>query len=706
MTRIKAKIRINLTLLIVCAAILLPTFAAAQNMPPQQDRKLLAFETVFHEIVLPAETAAIIREAGFAQVTTMLHDDQPVQALNDAFLMALRHPALWSVPAFHLLVAECYFRIGLDVPVFQYKYAKPIYDMLARRYPRWENQPLVLFRLATLNDRQGFVYDAEAEYGLLIDWYPGDPLADHARLGLIMSQLRAGELRDSEKMAEEVLKTAKDAQIIYHASLGLAIAQYRMQRYKDALAVFERSINWPEDLEFLEDYELFTLGEVLLVHKKYERAMTAFEIYLKRFPNGDDAPTSSLYIAENAQRNQQYKDALERYLDLVNKNPDTFAGVKAKFHLAELRLLAFPDKADEETEKLLRDVRDQNDFRELNQIAALLLGRYYLTIGRPLAAIEDLMDVFDNPEDVVYASNALNMMLSAFSMIMAAKRDDPMYIAKVFIRYRQYLDVPAMPQAMYKDLGELLNQNLLADTLLSIARENPLAEAYPTQAMMFRAKAYALRGDDKKAIAQCRALLEATEKKKQETLDPLRHEAHLLWARLDSDRGFLRRALRQLALAGAEAVDPFEKATLAQEMGLILLKDNAPEAATESLSNAANLYGPPNENDGLNSKRAEVFFHLGDALYRAKRYQEARNNFDLYLKLAPSDDRLVYMAKIRRSQAILAAGEKLTESEQTGETAQPKWFWPRGEWSYNDFLVWRQKNKTRFGDTPDWETLP
>ncbi len=684
----------------------MPTYTAAQNEPQKQDRKLLAFETVFHEIVLPADTAAIIREAGFTQVITMLHDDQPVQALNDAFLMALRHPALWSVPAFHLLVAECYFRIGMDVPVFQYRYAKPIYDLLARRYPRWENQPLVFFRLATINDRQGFVNDAEAEYGLLIEWYPGDPLADHSRLGLIMSQLRAGEFRDSEKMAEEVLKTAKDAQILYHASLGLAIAQFRMQRYKDALDVFERSVNWPEDLEFIEDYELFTLGEVLLVHKEYDRAVMAFDIYLKRFPNGDDAPASSLYIAEDEQRNQHFKNALARYLALANKHPETFAGVKAKFHLAELRLLAFPDKADKETEKLLREVRDQNDYRELNQIAALLLGRYYMTIGRPLAAIEDLMDVFDNPEEVSYASNALNMMISAFSMVMAAKRDDPMYIAKVFIRYRQYLDVPAVPLAMYSELGELLNQNLMADTLLSIARENPLAETYPKQAMMFRAKAYALQGDVKKAIAECRALLDATEKEKQETRDPLRYEAHLLWAQLDSDRGFLRRALRQLALASAEAVDSFEKATLAREMGLILLNDKAPEAATESLSNAAMLYGPPDENDGLNPKRAEVYFHLGDALYRAKRYQEARANFDLYLKLAPEDDRMTFMAKIRRSQAILAAGEKLTESEPAGAPAQPKWFWPRSEWSYNDYLVWQQKNKTRFGDTPDWETLP
>lgn len=703
MIRVRTPISGGLMLLILVGALLVPSFVFAQNMSPKTDRKLLAFETISREIILPADTEAIIREAGFARVIAMLHDDQPVQALNDAFLMALRYPAFRSVPAFHLLIAECYFRIGLDVPLFQYKFAKPIYDLLARRYPRWENQPLVFFRLATINDRQGFVYDAEAMYGLLIDWYREDPFVNHARLGLIMSQLRAGELRDSETMAKEVLQTAKDAQIIYHASLGLAIAQFRMERSKDAMNVFDKTINWPEDLEFLEDYELFTFGETLRAQQRYERSTQVITLYLKRFPNGNDAARSSLYLAEDAQLNRQYKEARQRYLDLVRNNPDTYAGVKAKYHLAELRLLAFPDRADKETEKLLREVRDQNDFRELNQTAAMLLGRYYLAVGRPLSAIEDLIEVFDNPEDVKCAAK---LIMQSFATILAAKRDDPMYIGEVFNRYRQYLDVPAMLPALYEELGELLYQNLQADSLLAIAQNNPLAETYPRRALLFRAKAYSLRGDYKRAVAELQTLLPtAGRKKRKSRLEFLRHEAYLLWARLDRERGFYQRALRQLALASSEAADPIEKAKLALETGLILLDDKAPEAAAERLSNAAMLYGEPDENDGLNLQRAEVFFRLGDALYQSKRYRKARSMFDRFLQLAP-DNRLVYMAKIRRSQAILAAGEKLAALADAGEPGQPpKWFWPRSEWSYNNYLVWRQQNQKRFGETPDWETL-
>ena len=82
-----------------------------------------------------------------------------------------------------------------------FRLAKPIYESLIKIYPRWENQPLVLFRLGTIYDLQNYTDEAEAVYGLLVDLYPEDHFADNARLGLLMTSLRADKMPDVEKQA-------------------------------------------------------------------------------------------------------------------------------------------------------------------------------------------------------------------------------------------------------------------------------------------------------------------------------------------------------------------------------------------------------------------------------------------------------------------------------------------------------------------------
>lgn len=670
------------------------------------DRELFGFETMPREILLPKETEKLIREAGFDGVITLLHDDLPVQALNDAYLMALRRPALWREPAFQLLVAECYFYLGVQEPAIQYEYAKPIYESLMKLYPKWENQPLALFRLGVIYDRKGFSVEAQAVFGLLIDWYEDDQFADNARLGLMMSRLRDGDYRQAETIGLQILEESQDAQIRYHGSIGLAIARHWQNRSDEALRDIRQTVKWPEDVVLLEDFELFAFAEIALVNRKNKEARQALMEYLKRYPHGQDRAQAILYLAEEAQRLDQLKEAVLGYRYLAKNYEHTFAGLKSKLHLAKLHLQAYPNQKNDAVEQDLRQVRDQNDYRGLNQQAGLVLADYYLNVGRPFQAIDDVVGVFDDPAELEYAAQALAYIQRAFGEIIATYRDNPMMVATAFTQYRNYLDVPATPRHTYAELGEMLYQNLQPDTLLAIAGENPLGKKFKYLATLFRAKAHMLRGEYAEAKSETAHLLEMLKNSELENAGRLRFQARVVSAYAERETGNLREALRQISLAQTDAPDQRAKGRLEMEAGLILLADYSPGAAAGRLSNAVMALGELTEAEPIRGWQLMVAFSLGEALYQAKRYKESIKAFTSFSEMAPDDERR-HLAGLRIVQASRVAGLTLPELEEHDEeTVRPKWFWPRTEWEVSDYLTWWDRTSAKFTETPDWENLP
>jgi len=703
--RLKIAMGIGLAL----AALLVTVVAGvgrAQISPPQQVRDLLAFEVTPRDIVLPPKTGDLMREAGFERILNLLHAGQPLQALNDAYLLGTQVPAIWDEPEYHLLIAECYFHLGIDEPELQFVFAKPIYRSLMKRYPRWKNQPLVMFRLATINERQGFTIEAMANYGLLIDWYSDDLFAEQARLGLVMSSLRAGELRDMEKQALEILEISRDAQIRYHAGLGLAIARHRLGRTNEAMTEIDKTINWPEDLAFLEDFELFSVGEIMMLSGRHARAVKALLTYLERFPSGENRPMTIYYLADESRRGGQYENALIGYKYLIRSHGDSLAGLRSRLAMADLRLAAMPGTQDPITEQLLRKVREQNDYEELKQRAALVLGQYFADIRQPLMAIRELTEVFDNPYDIAFATRALNLMLECFTYYIETKQDQPLLVAEVFGKYRSYIDVPAAPVRLYDELGKILYQNLQADTLASISGGNPMAQTYPKRAALFSARAHELRGETDKAIADLERLIKMIAQDNGEEKHPLRYQGRMLWAQLEKRRGKLRNALRQIGMARNDAEGRLQEGLLEMEAGVILLRDNGAGAAAGRLQNAVQLFGEPTDKEPLRQYQLEALFNLGEALYQARRYAESGDAFARLLAMQPEDYRSrmaqVRMAQIRRERGETAVAEP---DKMTAENAPTKWFWPRGEWSWLSYLNWLDHNESRFSDEPDWERL-
>jgi tetratricopeptide (TPR) repeat protein len=476
--------------------------------PPSPYRTLLPFETTPHAISLSRGEAQTLTPSGFGHVVSLLQNDKPVEALDRALLMAIHQPSLWRQRTFQLLIAECYFILGGDDPTLQFAYAKPLYERLLRFYPRWENQPLILFRLATIEERQGLTIEARAAYGVLVDWYPDDPLAESARLGLVMSGLRVDDLHDAEGQAQNVLDTAKDAQIRYHAAVCLGIIYHRLGRPADALSDFEKVVHWPADQDLLEDFELFGLGETFLDNQRFSEATQAFLTYLKRFPAGADRPMAIYDVATEAHRLGQEDEAVLGYRYLIDHYPLLYAGVKSELQLALLMMQVQPGQANPTTELLLRNVRDQNDFRDLNQKGGLELALYEINVGRPIEAMGELTDIIDRPLDPVDKPAAAQRMLQAFQNVLAANLANPMLLAKVFREFRPYVDSAGLPVESYVDLGEALYQNLQADTLLAISHNNPLAQAYPRQAMFLTAEGRRLRGEYDQAKVELARLLD------------------------------------------------------------------------------------------------------------------------------------------------------------------------------------------------------
>ena len=677
-------------------------------------RELLPYETVYYEIQLPADQAEVLRDIGFDRFTQQMENGEVVRALDEAWLTALRIPALRAEPAFNLLIAEMYFRLGVNRPAIQFELAKPMYEKLMRRHPRWVNQPLVAFRLATIYDRQGFASDALAHYGLLIEWYPGDPIADAARLGMVMSSLRDGRLGDTEQQAVAILETSHDAQIRYHATLGLAVAHQRQRQYQVATDDFNGVVNWPEDLTLLEDFEMFAFADALRETGDYVRARRALLTFIERFPLADDRPLAIYDLAEIAREQHRFEEAVTGYQYLIENAPDRRPGTEAKMILARLRLAAFDQAKDEIAEQLLLQVREQNYYFDLNQKATLDLARYYLRTGKPLATISLAGEVFDNPLDITLATQAISLVADAFNRIVASYPDNPLLVTKVFNRYRKYLSAPSLPAPTYEKLGRILYENLQPDTLTELATNSPLGARFPRRSAFFAALAERLRGNPAGAAAHLRRLLamktetpakakKAKGKAATHQRDPLNFEARLLLSRMEFESGRIREALVQVKRARESAGDNLQTGRAELATGIYLMAGKAPASAVAHFHRASELLGEVTDAQPLAYWQQRAAFGWADALFQAGDRSAAKPAFQAVLERKPPAP-AAGMARLRLAQIARAAGEEIPLSQVEKVEENPE-FWVESDITMEKHYRWLQENEKRFNDMPLWERL-
>lgn len=673
----------------------------AETEPGMSVRPLQPFEVVSHQIQLPENMAPILKELGFDQLVNLMNDGRNVQALNDALLLKLRQPKLWDVPEFRLLVAEIYFRLGIDHPEIQFDVAKPIYEqlMISQPYetPNWYNQPLVAFRLAVINDRQENTAEAIGLFGMLIDWYPQSSLAEKARLGLVMASLREGQLRDSEEQAKAILETTQDALVRYHASLGLATTRYRLGRYQEAAADFDRVTTWPDDLRYLEEFELFAFAETMAEVGRTQQAATAYLDYLDRFPRGADFPLATLKVSELARQDNPVF-SVTGYKYLIIHHGESWAGMKARVNLADIRMDAITTR-DELTEKLLLEAYNQLNFPDVQQTAALELGRYYMNTDQPALSAMLGAEVFDNPLSLNLAQRSLELVNQAFGRLLTANVDNPLMVAGLYQKYAGYMPAQSFPQETFLGLADAFYEGLQADSLVKLVENAGLIRRFPQQSALLAAQAEWLRGNADAAIGHLSRLMDLPTE--PETPNALRLAGRLLWAKIARETGKPREALQQLALARTDAATAIDSGRLELLAGEILLDDDAPRAALERLDNAVRLLGTPVAEQPVRELQEQARSDLGEAFYRADRFEEAEKILTELRDLKPNPlfDSLasIRLAQIaaRRNQAVPAP-----EAATGGE------FWPDSAARLIRYLAWRQENQSRFPDEPDWESLP
>jgi TolA-binding protein len=706
--------RITSTMLLAALAVLTATAAGAAALSVEPPRPLLSFETTFVEIQIPPDEADLLRDLGFDRLISLIENGDLIQALADTEMVALRTPALAREPAFQLLVAEIYFRLGVPSPELQFTVAKPIYQRLMRRIPRWINQPLVAYRLATIFDRQGYIGDAIAHYGLLVDWYPDDTLADRARLGLVMSSLRAGDYSETETHVNRILDDSRDAQVRYHAVLCLAVSRERQAQFDAAQNEFLSVLNWPEDLTMMEAFELYSLANTFKETGEIPKAREAFLAFLRRFRGSDREPAAVFALAEIARQTANYPEAITGYRYLVEKVPKTRAGVRSMLALAALRLAATGGESDATAEQLLLHAREQFNFFGLQQEAALRLAAYYLHAGRPRVTIVLAGEVFDNPLNVDLAGRAIKLISEAFNGIVSSYRTNPNLVATIFAKYRTYLSAPSVPAGAYDQLAHVLYQNLQPDTLLQLATESPLTERYPDRSLFFAAKAESLRGNDATALEylerffQMIPVAKGVKKMAESPAGPptwMRYDARMLAGELNEKRGRSRDALREVTLALTDASDTMEKGRAELAAGLILLGDRAAAAAADHLAKAIELLGEKAEGEPLATWQGQAGFAYGEALYRAGKAEPAARVFAGVVKSDTAPDR-VSMARIRLDQIARAAGNATVAEPESDPAVDLTGFWPATAARLETHLQWVHENESRFGRVPDWEKLP
>jgi len=675
--------------------------SGAEAAPDSTIRRLQPFEIVSHQIQLPDNVAPVLKELGFDQLVNLMNDGRNVQALNDALYLKLRQPALWQVPEFRLLLAEIYFRLGIDHPEIQFDVAKPLYEELMiacpHETPNWYNQPLVAFRLAVINDRQENTPEAVALYGLLIDWYPQSSLADKARLGLVMASLSEGQLRDSEEQAEAILASTQDAFVRYHAALGLATTRFQLGRYKEAAADFDSVITWPDDLKYLEGYELYAFAGTMAQIGRTRPAVAAFLDYLDRYPRASEAPLAVLQVSELARR-ENPDFAVTGYKYLIINHGESWAGMKARLELAGIRMENYTGR-EELTEKLLLEVYNQLNYHDLQQTASLDLAQYYYTIDRPALTAMLGAEVFDNPLNLSLAQRSLDLINRAFSRLLILHADNPMIMANLYRMYADYMPEQAFPKETYLRLAEAFYEGLQADSLAKLAGNAGLNRRFPMRSALLAAQAEWLRGDAEAAIKHLMRLMDLTSE--TEEADSLRLAGRLLWAEIARETGKPREALQQLALARTDAGTAVDHGRLEMLAGEILLDDDAPRAALERLANAVRLLGETSGEQPLRTWQERARTDLGEALYRAGRSDEAEKVFTELRGIKP--ERLHdSLAAIRLAQ-IAARRDKPVPAPEEGATGH---FWPDSAARLIRFLAWQRDNRSRFSAEPDWQRLP
>jgi TolA-binding protein len=194
--------------------------------------------------------------------------------------------------------------------------AKESFDQVIRRYPNSRYHDNAILQYAQVDLERGNYPDAIKSYSLLIDRKPNSILLPFALLNRAISNVNLGNYA----AAESDYKTILD-KFISHRSAGSAILGLQEVSSQTGNRDFERYLtryrNANPDKQALESIE-FESAKTLYFNLDYARSITAFQTFLRTYPQSAFLNDARFYLAESYFRNNQNKQALELHTILAN----------------------------------------------------------------------------------------------------------------------------------------------------------------------------------------------------------------------------------------------------------------------------------------------------------------------------------------------------------------------------------------------------
>lgn len=190
--------------------------------------------------------------------------------------------------------------------------------------------------------------------------YPSSSFSTDAHLEVANTHLANENYAAAIPALQEVLKNKEASSLFPQVYLKLGIANFNLKQTEEALGNFKKLIaGYPNSIEsdeavnyvrniFIEtqrpsdfvafmretgkpisysqeDSITYTAANIAFANKSFDKAQTALEQYLQKFPNGQYAVPAHYQLAEIYYSNKQFKNAIEHYAFVAEKAPNKFA---------------------------------------------------------------------------------------------------------------------------------------------------------------------------------------------------------------------------------------------------------------------------------------------------------------------------------------------------------------------------------------------
>jgi tetratricopeptide (TPR) repeat protein len=189
--------------------------------------------------------------------------------------------------------------------------------------------PKALFHLGVSLFRQNIFDQAAVTFKRLLKESPEDPLARDAHYNLVLSEQKAGKLRESIEDGESFLKAHPGAAEEDFLYLQLGQMHKSLGNIKEAKEALNRVKNTSPSA--IEAY--YMLGQINQEQGDYRKALAAYKRLVPLRPHNNNLHISDLaLLAEAYEQAGEFNESLKLYEEVANfgKNPDWRQAAKQK----------------------------------------------------------------------------------------------------------------------------------------------------------------------------------------------------------------------------------------------------------------------------------------------------------------------------------------------------------------------------------------